>query len=75
MKRMTVATPMNVAPRGLPIPRSCLVLGKESFVDISSVLAELLSRKSWLMAIPIDAKVNEVRNQAKNVLSVYMQVR
>lgn len=35
---------------------------------------EVLSRNSWVTAMPIDAKDSDVRSQARNVLSVEVSV-
>ena len=55
-------TARKVVPSGLPRCRS---------VSACSVLSDsdVLSRNSWVMAIPIEAKANEVRSQARNVRS------
>lgn len=45
--------------------------GKEFGLTLSTApVPPELKRKSWVTAIPIDAKANEVLSQAKKVLSV-----
>jgi hypothetical protein len=57
-------TPRNVVPSGLP--RCCSVW----FVLPLGPDREVLSRNSWVMAMPMDAKASDVRSQARNVRSV-----
>jgi len=52
----------NVAPRGLP---RCFRLS----ACFPSSAREVLSRKSCVIAIPIDANANDVRSHARNVRS------
>lgn len=52
----------NVAPSGLPRCRS------RSACSVFSA-SDVLSRKSCVMAMPIEAKASEVRSQARNVRS------
>jgi hypothetical protein len=66
-------TPRNVTPNGLPSCRSFSlsmlltdVVDSESF----SFAIDVLSLKSCVMAIPIDANESDVRNHARNVRSV-----
>jgi hypothetical protein len=51
----------KVAPRGFPTFRSV-------WSDVS-LFRVVLSRKSWVMAIPIEANAKDVRSHARNVLS------
>lgn len=66
-----MAIPKNVAPNGLPTWRKRYVLS--GFVDVRPLRSEMVvfRRKSWVMAIPIEAKASEVRSQAKNVRSAW----
>jgi hypothetical protein len=67
---MTILIAMNVAPRGLPRCLRCVFCdfwwwdGEEEDNDV-------LRRKSWVMAMPMEAKEREVRSQARKVRSVY----
>lgn len=54
--------PKKTAPRGFPRRRSV------SETPVPSE-REVFSRKSCVMAIPMEAKANEVRSQARKVLS------
>jgi hypothetical protein len=71
---------MKVAPRGLPtcLRRtwgvSELVEGDEELEVLleGGFAMEVLRRKSWVIAIPMEAKEREVRSQARNVLSTQM---
>lgn len=54
--------PKKVAPRGFPSWRRVC--------EWSSSERDVLRRKSCVMAMPIDAKAREVRNQARKVRSV-----
>lgn len=65
--RIKMLIPKNVAPRGLPIWRSLSACCPSSANDV-------LSRKSCVMAMPIDANANDVRSQAKKVLSARQSV-
>lgn len=38
--------------------------------DECTEVREVLSRKSWVTAMPMDAKANDVRSQARNVRSM-----
>jgi hypothetical protein len=67
---MTILIAMNVAPRGLPI---CLrwVFCDFWWWDGEEEDNEVLRRKSWVMAMPMEANEREVRSQARKVRSVY----
>src|SRR5262245_31298195 len=67
MKRMTMEMPMKVAPSGFPTcrRRDCGVRGRSGF-DSEMVV---LRRKSWVTAMPMEAKEREVRSQARKVRS------
>jgi hypothetical protein len=63
--------PRNVAPRGLPMARSRDVpaLPMDGVVpELLSVMV-VLSRKSCVIAMPMEAKERDVRSQARNVRS------
>lgn len=73
MNKTTMEIPMKVAPMGLPSARRCKcvpVLGSPSLLDGSSLAKEVLRRKSWVTAIPIEANAREVRSQARKVRSI-----
>lgn len=60
--------PRKMAPSGLPRCRrvcSCPVSGAPSSSD-----RDVFSRKSWVMATPMEAKERDVRSQARKVRSV-----
>lgn len=63
MSRITMDTPMKVAPSGLPTWRRCTSDG------LAGVERDVLSRKSCVTAMPMLAKESEVRSQARNVRS------
>ena len=67
--RTNTAIPRNVAPRGFPKCRSrapgSVFTGFRPFASWMDVF----SLKSWVMAMPIEAKANEVRSQARKVRS------
>lgn len=56
---------MKVAPSGLPTLRSWLRAGWLG----STFPIDVLRRKSWVMAMPIEANDNEVRSHARKVRS------
>lgn len=60
---MMILIPRKVAPRGLPSCRR----GSSEFSLPSA--RDVLSRKSCVTAMPIEAKASEVRNQARKVRS------
>lgn len=70
---MTILMPIKVAPRGLPSWRS-LARGDEDEALFGESDSDVLSRKSWVMAMPMLAKESEVRSQARNVRSVVLRV-
>lgn len=57
--------PRNTAPRGLPRWRRVCWL---ALSDGLSAM-EVLSRNSWVMATPMEAKASDVRSHARNVRS------
>lgn len=78
---MTMLMPMNVAPSGLPRWRS-LACGESAVVSIvrcdgcdggfwcfCGLESDVLRRKSWVIAMPMEAKEREVRSQARKVRS------
>lgn len=76
---MTIDIPMNVAPSGLPRCRRCFCAAEEA--DTSTLVGEsdleddgerrlVFSRKSWVMAMPMDANERDVRSQARKVRSI-----
>jgi len=73
-------TPRNVTPSGLPSCRnfSLLMLLTELAADTESdsesfsFAIDVLSLKSCVMAIPIDANESDVRNHARNVRSLVL---
>lgn len=56
---------MKVAPSGLPTWRRCSCCSPAW----SPVAMDVLSRKSWVTAMPMLAKESEVRSQARKVRS------
>jgi hypothetical protein len=73
---MTIDIPMNVAPRGFPRCRSLACAWSEAVeaTEEESGLEEerlVFRRKSWVIAMPIEAKERDVRSQARNVRSVF----
>lgn len=60
-------TPRNVVPSGLP--RCCSAW----FVLPLEPCRDVLRRKSCVIAMPMDAKANDVRSQARNVRSARNQ--
>ena len=56
--------PRKVAPRGLPSWRRVCGSWCGSFSE-----REVLRRKSWVTAMPIEAKAREVRSHARKVRS------
>jgi hypothetical protein len=56
---------MKVDPRGFPTWWS-----RDSFPPVEM---EVFRRKSWVIAMPIEAKDSEVRNQARKVLSTWTE--
>jgi hypothetical protein len=65
-----MAMPRKVAPSGLPTSRSRMTPGGVgSGVRPSWSLIAVLSRKSWAMPMPMEAKASEVRSQARKVRS------
>jgi len=71
-------TPRNVTPSGLPSCRnfSLLMLLTELAADAESesfsFAIDVLSLKSCVMAMPIDANESDVRNHARNVRSLVL---
>jgi hypothetical protein len=59
--------PRNVVPRGLPMCRSVWVLLRE--LSPCPLSRDVFRRKSCVTAMPIDAKLREVRSHARNVRS------
>lgn len=68
MMRINTAIPRNVAPSGFPNCRSLVALEGCGFMPSRSD-SVAFSRKSWVIAIPIEAKAKEVRSQARKVRS------
>lgn len=79
MNSIRMDIPMNVAPSGLP---RCLNLCRlwRCASAVASVELELeevsgrsdeLRRKSWVIAMPMEAKEREVRSQARKVRSTH----
>lgn len=77
-----MAIPTNVVPSGLPMsrrraePRDSWILKSENDGDVRagktvglSMILDELRRKSWVTAIPMDAKANDVLSHARNVRS------
>lgn len=69
---------MKVAPRGLPTCRKracgvwdCCWRGEEDWWEGFEwgLVMEVFNRKSWVTAMPIEAKEREVRSQARKVRS------
>lgn len=67
--RIKMLTARNAAPSGLPTWRSV-----SCPMGMSASASEVFSRKSWVTAMPMDAKASEVRSQARNVLSAHRKV-
>lgn len=61
---------MNVAPRGLPRWRRWSLGLSADWRWCGGLEREVLRRKSWVIAMPMEAKEREVRSQARNVRSV-----
>lgn len=72
--RTKIAIPKNVAPKGLPSCRRRCVVADCSGVRPSRSEIVAFSRKSWVIAIPIDANARDVRSHARNVRSVEGQL-
>lgn len=70
MIRINTAIPKNVAPSGFPNCRSLAAFEGCGFMPSRSDRVAL-SRKSWVMAIPMEAKAKEVRSQARKVRSIF----
>src|SRR5579862_2259494 len=70
MKSTPTAMARKVAPRGLP---SCLRCRAPEVGGVSPARV-VLRRKSWVMAMPIDANAREVRSQARKVRSTVLRV-
>lgn len=64
----------NVAPRGLPSRRS-VASPESSAWPPSASASEVLRRKSWVTAMPMDAKARDVRSHARNVRSAIVLAR
>lgn len=62
--------PMKVAPKGLPRWRRCFWGLYDAEGEEEGFESEVLRRKSWVIAMPIEAKEREVRSQARKVRSV-----
>lgn len=65
-------TPRKVTPNGLPSCRNfslSMLLTAVIAFELSSFAIDVLSLKSCVMAMPIDANESDVRNHAKNVRS------
>jgi hypothetical protein len=87
MKSIRMDIPMKVAPSGLPRWRSLWRLWRCASVVVSeeeeeeglvdegeeevSGRRDELRRKSWVIAMPMEAKEREVRSQARKVRSVH----
>lgn len=72
MNNTTILMPIKVDPIGFPKDRKwrCVpVEGSPSGSEGSSFAREVLRRKSWVTAIPMEANAREVRSQARNVRS------
>jgi hypothetical protein len=77
MPSSTIPTPMNVAPRGFPrclsdvCERAAAPYGAGAWCEHAGHgdAKDVLRRKSWVMAMPMDAKDSDVRSQARNVRS------
>ncbi len=66
--RISIDIPRKVAPSGFPNCRSLVVpVGCGLRPSRSEIVA--FRRKSWVMAMPIEAKAKEVRSQARKVRS------
>lgn len=68
MMRINTPIPRNVAPSGFPICRSLVAFVGCGFMPSRSD-SVAFSRKSWVIAIPMEAKAREVRSQARKVRS------
>lgn len=73
MMRINTAIPKKVAPSGFPNCRSLVALEGCGFMPSRSD-SVAFSRKSWVIAIPMEAKANEVRSQARKVRSYTMSI-
>jgi hypothetical protein len=74
MNRIRIEIAIKVAPRGLPtcLRRAWGVSDSGVGVDAEDSECEMvvLRRKSWVTAMPIEAKEREVRSHARKVRSV-----
>lgn len=68
MMRINTAIPKKVAPSGFPNCRSLVAFVGCGFMPSRSDNVAF-SRKSWVIAIPMEAKAKEVRSQARKVRS------
>jgi hypothetical protein len=72
MNKIRMEMAMKVAPRGFPIWRRCVDWEAEDGEDGDEEGGEEMvefKRKSWVIAMPIEAKEREVRSQARKVRS------
>ena len=70
MSKINIATARNVVPSGCPTDRrwSAGEIAGDGFAG-SAGDKVLFRRKSWVIAIPIEANAREVRSQARKVRS------
>lgn len=64
-----MAIPRKVAPSGFPTCLRWYCFPESTGVPPSLSWIVVLSLKSWVIAMPIDANAREVRSQARNVRS------
>ena len=69
MKSITIEIAINVAPSGFPTwrRREAEEEGEDGLEGLGARV--VLRRKSWVIAMPIEAKEREVRSQARKVRS------
>jgi hypothetical protein len=71
MNNITIEIAINVEPSGLPTWWRCCV----GFVGLFPPIRLVFRRKSWVIAMPIEAKDRDVRSQARNVRSTTAKMR
>jgi len=67
---MRIAIPINVAPSGFPKCRN-FACGEVVEDESGEFAIDVFSRKSCVIAMPIEAKERDVRSQARKVRSMY----
>jgi len=67
---MRIAIPIKVAPSGFPRCRN-FACGEVVEDESGEFAIEVFSRKSCVIAMPIDAKERDVRSQARKVRSIH----